>query len=179
MQPGTHSVEVYESVIRAELGCSTTLKVFIAQIGILQYIRLRGLAAREYVLKPDRLDVQDQDVCFVRLTGQEHRAVYKFLETHNYTYAPPQRVTPLGRLIFNRPDDDDKRADCLEAILYELGLQGTTFPRSILPPGAKPLSLASNFKIQMGPGPDCPELHGNVDILLDRHRIDWAGLSRE
>lgn len=59
VQPGIHSVEVYEAIIRKPLGYHRTLKVFVTQAGIVQTIRLYGARARAYIPQDKRLNVQD------------------------------------------------------------------------------------------------------------------------
>jgi hypothetical protein len=173
VQPGIHSVEVYEAIIRKTLGYHRTLKVFVTQAGIVQTIRLYGARARAYIPQDKRLSVQDQDISFTLVTGEEQVAILKWLEARNYWSFPSKRVTPVGRLVTVAAHDGTKRKEWYDKILLELGLQETSFPRSLLPPGVPPFSLTYEEGLKTEPGIDCPNLHGDAS---ERRRIEWLGL---
>lgn len=109
--------------------------MFITQVGIVQTIRLYGSRARAYIPHEERFNIQDQDILFTLVTGDEQVAILEWLMARNYWFCPSQRVTPLCRLVVSAVPDGTKRKEWFDKILFELGLQGTTLPRSLLPPG--------------------------------------------
>lgn len=108
------------------------------------------------------------------MTVEEQVAILKWLEARNYWFFPSKKVTPVGRLVTVAAHDGTKRKECYEKILFELGLQDTSFPPSLLPPGMPPSSLTYKEGLKTEPGIDCPGLYS--DTASERQRIEWVGL---
>ncbi|KAK3374453.1 hypothetical protein B0T24DRAFT_594544 [Lasiosphaeria ovina] len=115
--------------------------------------------------------LEEVDVSFVVLTGEESGAITSWLLARKIESVPIYHLTPFGQLVIafvESPFAQQMR----EAALRELGLLGQRFSRSLLAPGAKPVPVSCYDMSRGIPGPDSPDIR--CQDIEDRERIEWT-----
>lgn len=172
---GVHAVEVYEAILRLTLGRDISLNVFICKAGVLQWNRMKERHMRHWHPHIDHGAVEEEDVSFVVLTGEQSAAVMSWLWAHNFYDGFSHLLTPFGLAAaafvqLPCPSPEQIREDALR----DLGLLGQRFSRSLLAPGAKPMPLSVDDMNRRIPGPDSPDIRGRAVDVEDRERIEWT-----
>lgn len=177
VQPGIHSIEVYEAIFRNNLGQNEPLKTYICKAGVLQYGKMTPGTLQLWSPRFDYGACVDRDVCFVMLTSAEQEAFTEWMKRYDTIWWWTTGIlTPLGKMFLIRPNPDSRHAPREEEyILRHLGLWGSTFPRTPVPSSVKPIDLARDPWAWRMPDPDAESDTGGraTDLPEGLERIEW------
>lgn len=144
VQPGLNSFEVYEAIFRIFFGQYKSFTRYICEAGIVQArpIRERSWKSRT-TPRCDFSGSERRDVCFILLSSEESELIRRVLQEYDVDWgSSPFIATPYHPLLFikmRRSAAEAYTANTDHQLLVDLGLHGSTFPMSILPPGVRPV----------------------------------------